>query len=120
MGGALCARFFNQPPEGERLAGTDQDSVNARRGKREIDRLVVLQNRVDLAERAADERIMPANQRGQRRALAHCGKALTGDSVAQRAQRAVFSNRNTVGERRQLTEKLSMYGTLTHCLSNAR
>ena len=83
----------------KRLARAYENAVDLRRGQREVDGLVVLQNRIDPAERAADERIVPTDERGKRRLQAQLRKALRGKSVAQRAECTAFFDRDAVRER---------------------
>lgn len=89
----------DETPERKRFARTDEDAVDLRCGERKVDGFVVLQHRIDLAERAADEGIVAVDERGKRRFRARFGKVLTGCDVAQRAERAAFLNRNAVRER---------------------
>ena len=89
----------DEVPERKRLARAYEDAVDLRRGQREVDGLVVLQNRIDPAERAADERIVPTDERGKRRLQAQLRKALRGKSVAQRAECTAFFDRDAVRER---------------------
>ena len=99
----------NEVPERKCFARTDEDAVDLRRGEREIDRFVVLQYRIDLAERAADERVVAADERGKRRFHAHFRKVLAGGAIPQRAERAVLFDRNAVRERRKLTEQFAVH-----------
>ena len=89
----------DEVPERKRLARAYENAVDLRRGQREVDGLVVLQNRIDPAERAADERIVPTDERGKRRLQAQFRKALRGKSIAQRAECTAFFDRDAVRER---------------------
>ena len=58
--------------------------------QRGVDGLVVLQNRIDPAERAADRQVLPTDVRGKRRLRHSFGKRSAGKSVAQRAECTLF------------------------------
>ena len=96
-------------PYGERLAGTDYQSVDVLDSQREIGRLVLLQHHIDIAEPSADERVMLIDEDGQRRFRSLAGKGRPLQEVLHVSLRDFLLDRQPIGEGRQLTKQFSLH-----------
>ena len=85
-------------PYGERLAGTDYQSVDVPDGQRKIGSLVLLQHHIDIAEPSADERVMLIDEDGQRRFHSLAGKGRPLQEVLHVSLRDFLLDRQSIGE----------------------
>ena len=97
-------------PDGEGLAGTDQQTVDVLYGQSQIGGLVLLQLHVDIAQAAADKGVVAIDDHGQRVLGALMGKTRLMKRVLQVTLEDFFLCRQPIGERTELAKQYSFHG----------